>query len=237
MNKRQGVFVLILLISLLLIINYEFMDTRLEGFLAYEGTEYANVTRIIDGDTIEIGGNESVRLLGINTPERGEKYYQEAKAFLSDLVLNETIKLEKVGSNKDKYYRLLRYVFLSNKNVNVELVKAGFANYYFYSGKDKYTDELEKAWNTCIHNRKNLCEPSVNTCALCMKINADYITNTCDFSCDISGWIIKGEGREKFIFNKALSFNGIAKFELDLTSSSGSLFLRDENGKLVLWQK
>ena len=45
------------------------------------------VTRVIDGDTIEINNSYKIRLSGINTPEIGECYYQEAKEFLSKLTL------------------------------------------------------------------------------------------------------------------------------------------------------
>ena len=40
------------------------------------------------------------------------------------------------------------------------MVENGFANYYFYSGKDKYSDDLLEAWNKCIQNDVNLCEKS-----------------------------------------------------------------------------
>ena len=78
------------------------------------------VTGIIDGDTIVVE-NESVRLIGINSPERGEDFYEEAKKFLEDLILGEEVELEING--KDKYYRLLAYVYFGNENVNIELVE------------------------------------------------------------------------------------------------------------------
>ena len=59
----------------------------------FSGKETVIASRIIDGDTIVVN-NVSIRLLGMNTPERGEKYYQEAKNYLALLISNKTIWLE-----------------------------------------------------------------------------------------------------------------------------------------------
>jgi len=100
-----------------------------------------------------------------------------------------------------------------------------------------YSGDLEDAWGECIENQINLCEPSSDICASCILLTQDSITNSCSFSCDISDWQIKGEGREKFIFpEKMLRPEEKAYFELDLTNSGGSLFLRDKEGKLMLWK-
>ncbi len=232
-RKKRQIFALIGLLVLLAAINYPFLNTQLENFLTE--SDYAHVTRIIDGDTIEIRNNESVRLLGINTPEKGEAYYLEAKEFLESLVLNKTVKLEFTNDRYDKYGRILAYILLENENINVKIVKNGFGNYYFYSGADKYSDALKKAWNECIKENENLCEKSENICASCISINPNNIINSCSFSCDISEWQIKGEGREKFIFNNTISADEMAGFELDTSDSGGTLFLRDNEGKLVAW--
>jgi len=122
----------------------------------------------VDGDTLIINGN-STRLLGINTPERGEKYYNEAKNFLSELVLNKTVKLEYIEDRYDLYKRTLAYIILDDKNINSEIVRSGFANLYIYNS-DKYTGELKRAWQECIENNKYLCEKSNNECAKCIEL-------------------------------------------------------------------
>ncbi|MDO8528702.1 MAG: thermonuclease family protein [Nanoarchaeota archaeon] len=239
MKKRNQVLILIFLVCILIIVNYNFLDNKIEGFLIGERIEYAKVTRIVDGDTIKINNNDTIRFLGINTPERGEKYYKEAKEFLEKEILNKTIKIERTEDNRDKYQRLLRYVFLDGKNINVEIVKNGLANYYFYSGKDIYSDELEDAWEECLKKEINLCEKSKNKCAGCIEIKDENLIlyNSCSFSCSLKDWTIKGEGREKFVFNQSILIaGGKTEFKLDLTNSGGSLFLRDEEGKLVVWE-
>lgn len=72
------------------------------------------VTRVVDGDTVEVsrdGVVERVRLLGIDTPERGECGYDEATALVGDLVAGRAVTLV-VGSSddRDRYDRLLRFV-------------------------------------------------------------------------------------------------------------------------------
>ncbi len=219
---------------ILFIINYRFLDGAVVRF--FEERETGVVERIVDGDTIVIENySENVRLLGINSPERGEKGFEEAKEFLEGLILEKEVELEING--KDKYYRTLAYVHLGNKNVNVELVEKGFANYYFYSDGEKYSEELMDAWEICIRNNKNLCERSLDKCANCISISSNSIINICDFDCDIGGWQIHSEGRKKFIFSKqVLSSGKRVNFEIDLADSGGSLFLRDDEGKLVRWQ-
>ncbi len=233
MNKEK--IILISAIILLVVINYSFLDRVLVNF--FDDKEYVEVDRVIDGDTIVVG-DESVRLLGINSPEKGEDYYEEAKRFLENKILNKSVKLKFLGDKYDKYGRLLAYIYFDGENINVKLVEEGFANYYFYSGKDKYSNDLLDAWDTCIKKDVNLCKKSEDACASCIFINSKSIINNCNFECDISNWQMKGEGRKEFIFSEQiLKPNEEVGFELDLTDSGGSLFLRDDEGKLVLWRE
>ncbi|MCA9388858.1 thermonuclease family protein [Candidatus Berkelbacteria bacterium] len=89
------------------------------------------VTKIIDGDTIELETGQRVRYIGIDTPEitKGKKecYGQSAKAYNQDLILNKKITLIKDVSETDRYGRLLRYIYLDDVFVNEQLVKNGYA--------------------------------------------------------------------------------------------------------------
>ena len=85
-----------------------------------------NVTRVIDGDTIEISTGERVRLICIDTPETYEEGYEKAKDYLEDLILGEEVFLVKDVSETDRYDRLLRYVYTEdNEFVNELIVKKG----------------------------------------------------------------------------------------------------------------
>lgn len=73
----------------------------------------ARVTRVIDGDTIDVeisGQTYRVRYVGVNTPERDEECYAEAVAANAALVEGRTVRLEFDTSDTDRFDRLLRYV-------------------------------------------------------------------------------------------------------------------------------
>lgn len=93
--------------------------------------EMARVTTVIDGDTIEVeidGQLYRVRYIGMNTPERGQPFFQEATEANSSLVSGQTVILVKDVSETDRYGRLLRYVYLTDGTfVNGELVHLGYA--------------------------------------------------------------------------------------------------------------
>lgn len=258
MDKKREVILLIFLIVLFISINYSFIDGKLQEFL--EDKETGVVERIVDGDTAIINGT-STRFLGINTPEKGEKYYQESKDFLESLILNKTVELEYGKDRIDLYGRKLAYIILDGKNVNIEQVRNGFANIFVYD-KDKYTNDLKNAWNECIANGKNLCEKSEDKCADCVELKEldvkkqiSIFYNKCSFNCDLTNWDIKDEGRKHFIFpNFVLMGNKEVKIivgnetnsedelfwrneEYVWTETGDTLFLRDKGGKLVLWRE
>ena len=107
---------------------------------------YFLVTRVIDGDTIEIEGGERVRLICINTPETGEQGYKEAKDFLIDSILNKEIKLIKDVTEKDRYERLLRYIYLEDGTfVNELIVRLGYGVAYPYGQDTQLCPLIESA--------------------------------------------------------------------------------------------
>ncbi|MDA2936356.1 thermonuclease family protein [Patescibacteria group bacterium AH-259-L05] len=89
------------------------------------------VNYAIDGDTIKVEVNDDtrrVRLIGINAPEKGECYYEEARTALASLVEGERVRLETGSSDVDVYGRWLRYVYVSGDVfVNRYLLRNGYA--------------------------------------------------------------------------------------------------------------
>ena len=258
MDNKKEIFLLIGLVVLLFVINYNFLDKALEEFLVDFETGF--VERVIDGDTIVIKNSTHVRLLGINTPERGEAYYQEAKEFLERIVLNKTVELRFGKEKYDRYNRTLAYLFYKGANVNLELVDEGFANFYFPSGKDVYYEKFVKAWENCIVNNKKLCEKSKDKCVNCIELkefnygkNILVLHNMCDFDCELTNWKIKDEGRKNFVFpefvlgkDSEIEIRVGEKIDNEYvlfwknedyvwTKTGDTLFLRDSEGKLVLW--
>jgi len=96
------------------------------------------VTRLIDGDTIEIEGGYHVRYIGIDAPEKGEPFYGEATEANRNLVEGKKVHLEGDVEDKDDNGRLLRYVWFDNTMVNAELVRLGYAYSYSYPPNTKY---------------------------------------------------------------------------------------------------
>jgi len=107
--------------------------------------------RVVDGDTIKIiwkGDEVSVRMLNINTPERGKAGFTEATDYLKSLIGTETtlkLEFENDKPKRDRYGRLLAYVWNGHKNLCVEMVRAGYSKYWTKYGKGKYEAEFLKA--------------------------------------------------------------------------------------------
>jgi micrococcal nuclease len=110
-------------------------------------------TKIIDGDTFLIEGGYSVRILGIDADERGYPCYDAAKSELEKLILNKEVKLEKGSEDLDQYCRYLRYVFLDDKNISLELVKEGLAIARFSPEDVKYREEIANAEKEAKENK------------------------------------------------------------------------------------
>jgi endonuclease YncB( thermonuclease family) len=102
--------------------------------------EKGTVTWIVDGDTIIVklyNKSEKVRLLGIDTPEfhkkggKNDYYAYEAFLYTKKQLKGKTVCLVKDPPNsRDKYGRLLRYVYVNGKLFNAELVREGYAEIY-----------------------------------------------------------------------------------------------------------
>ena len=113
-----------------------------------DNRESALVTRVIDGDTVEVslnGESQPVRYIGIDTPETKhpskpiECFGLEASQFNEELVAGRQVLLEKDVTDKDRYGRLLRYVWIEEVGlVNQVLVEKGYARVSTYPPDVKY---------------------------------------------------------------------------------------------------
>jgi micrococcal nuclease len=117
------------------------------GSIVPAGPEAVLVTRVIDGDTIEVAGGKIVRLLGIDADEKGDRCYQTAKTRLEELVLGKTVILEASESDTDRYGRSLRYVFVGSQNTSLALLSEGLAVAYLFDDNKKYREEVKLAEN------------------------------------------------------------------------------------------
>ncbi|MBD1397067.1 thermonuclease family protein [Pontibacter sp. JH31] len=103
------------------------------------------VVGVKDGDTFEVlrnGQTITVRLLGIDTPEKKQAYGQRAKQFASDLAFGKQVRL--IEHNKDRYGRTVGTIILPDgRSLNEELVREGYAWHYKAYSKDKKLENLE----------------------------------------------------------------------------------------------
>ncbi|MFA5389245.1 MAG: thermonuclease family protein [Candidatus Omnitrophota bacterium] len=125
------------------------------------------VTRVSDGDTIELANGETVRYIGIDTPEIREKdgsgwsynpmpYAERAREFNKKFIGNKPVRLEFDVRKKDKYNRLLAYVYIEDKMANIEIVKEGLAMIYTYPPNIKYSQDFLDAQKEAKDNERGL---------------------------------------------------------------------------------
>lgn len=125
--------------------------------------ETALVTRVIDGDTIEVQMDNQiyrVRYIGIDTPEREENFFTEATEANKRLVEGKTVLLVKDVSEVDRYNRLLRYVIVGDIFVNYELVRQGFAFASTYPPDVACSEALLSAQQIARSSETGLWKPS-----------------------------------------------------------------------------
>ena len=117
-------------------------DNNRSNLVQYE------VIRVIDGDTVELKNGERLRYNDIDTPETVhpskpiECYGPEASKKNKELVEGETILVELGNPEKDKYGRLLGYVYIDDLFVNAELVRGGYAEVNSYGNPGSKIVEL-----------------------------------------------------------------------------------------------
>jgi micrococcal nuclease len=183
-----------------------------------ESESYGNLTstlvkEVIDGDTIILSNDERVRLIGVNTPEYGRYYFDEARELMEILTLGKEVMLERDITDRDKYGRLLRYVYVNGLFVNLEMIERGFANAYTYPPDVKYTEKFLEAERYARSNDIGLWERSKITI---VKIDINYdaegndnqnlndeyviIENISSKDVNVGDWTVKDSGTNIYKF-------------------------------------
>lgn len=129
------------------------------------------VTKIVDGDTINVepfpDGKNSVRLLGIDAPEtknngnNQRRHAEYAKLFLNGLIsVGDTVRIETDQEERDRYGRVLAYVFKDDENINVKLVSEGMAAPYQVYPNLKFFEEVRQAAIDAQNGDKGIYNPN-----------------------------------------------------------------------------
>lgn len=147
-KKRLSLFTLILIVALLIV--FRFVDDIDRDI---PPKDRFRVTKVTDGDTFILKGGDKVRLLAIDTPEKGEMYYKEATEFLKQYTNNQLVDLSYAKKRRDHYGRLLAYVYVDSVFVNKMILENGLGYLYLFKDTDSdlpKTKELLKAQQKAI---------------------------------------------------------------------------------------
>ena len=237
MKKKYALF-LAVLITLIIWGNYLFFDiNEKEGVV---------IKRAIDGDTIELEDGRIIRLENVNTPERNERGYEEAKDFLAGFV-NESVYIDIGG--REKYGRILGKVYYDDNYLNLEIIERGLGHTILVNEEE--IDKFKKAQEKAFKSEKGIWTRSKYYGCLSAEINKNkefvIITRKCNATA--ISWTIKDESTHPYILQGELSE------ETTLYSSSGtetekerywkrgkvwnddrdSIFIRDNEGFLVYY--
>ncbi len=221
----------------------------------------AFVSRVIDGDTIELGNGEKVRLLGVNAPEKEEIGYEEAKASLAKAIEGKNVTIESM--KKDRYERVLGYVYLNDLSVNLGMIKSGLAHVYFLKS-GRYEKLFEDAEMEAMKKEIGIWKKSEIDCITVAEFQWDegqekdsnnewvVFRNDCNSSLDLDGWYVKDEATHIYKFkNVELSVGETLTLitgtghdsdnivywnqKTPIWNNDGDrLFLRDGEGRLAL---
>jgi len=178
-KKIFGGFLLSLISILFLILNQNFTFTESENVLGsamaeIESADSYVVEQVVDGDTIKVwieGELQTVRVANSNTPETVdprkpiECMGKEASEKMKDLVENKLVLLEvdRTQSEKDRYGRLIRFVFLPDgTDVGLKLISLGYAYATPYgSTPHQYFETYETAQREAEQNKLGLWNPEL----------------------------------------------------------------------------
>jgi len=221
------------------------------------------VTEVVDGDTFYLGNGDKIRMLGINTPESGRPYAQEATDFLTNMILGKEVTLVNDSKNgdSDSYGRLLAHVYVDDTFVNYEIIKAGYAFWYPYTSGTDFDTEYEEAQAYASNNKAGLWTgSSYNLTIDYIEYNPEgdeaqgeyvVLTNHENYNVSMVGWFLQDEAAQTaYEFNFTISNNSsIRIYTGDGTDNSTTLYwgwhqgiwnnsgdfaiLQDENGYMV----
>lgn len=150
---KKTIFFLLISIVLISMIRFQVHLNDQKGLVQpTKQTIRGQVTKVIDGDTIEVKflneKKEKVRFLLIDSPEtvgKQQPFGQEAKLYITELLLHKEVELQIGLKERDKYGRLLAYIFIENRNIQELLLSKGLARVaYVYDPNTEFVEEYCK---------------------------------------------------------------------------------------------
>lgn len=174
-----------------------FISIQPAKFLESAKKDIFSVVKVIDGDTINVNINgkvETIRLIGIDTPETVDPrkpvqcFAVEASNKAKAVLNGKSVRLEadNTQGERDKYKRLLRYVFLEDgTNFNKMMISQGYAHEYTYqSNPYKYQAEFKQAEREAREQKRGLWAD--DACLVQPSQAQGQVQNTGNYTCDCS---------------------------------------------------
>lgn len=204
---------------------------------------YFDVISVVDGDTIKInygGTTTSVRLIGVNTPETVdprttvECFGKEASSYLTSLLSGKrvTIEADPTQTDRDKYNRLLRYVYLDGEDVGYQIIANGYGYEFTYNVPYQKQSAYKSAQTAASSTGKGLW--SENTC----NGSKDTATGTATpSSASTANCTIKGnisDSGEKIYHVPGQKYYDTTKID---TSKGERYFCTEQDAKDAGWRK
>jgi micrococcal nuclease len=185
--------------------------------VAPAGAEAATVTRITDGDTIDLrtdsGASDTIRLIGVNSPESDECFSEEAALVLATLIpVGTDLAVTVDTTNRDQFGRMLRYLWIGGMSVNEELVRRGAALSREYPPDTALAARFDAAEEEAQAAERGMwapdaCGPDAGTEITVVTVAADApgddnndlnseyvrVRNDGSLGVDMTGWVLKDE--------------------------------------------
>ncbi|HLF53903.1 MAG TPA: thermonuclease family protein [Candidatus Nanoarchaeia archaeon] len=224
MDKRYALLIAFLITGLIVSNIFIFNSFSIKG----QNLEKVVIAKITDGDTLKLSDGRIVRLVNINSPEKGMSGSNLAKDFLIAFE-NKSADIEIIGV--DKYQRNLARIY-SPDYLNLEIVKMGLASKFLV--QDSELSDFSKAEESAINSNLGIWKKSKFTDCFDSKIDRIKeeikITNSC-LEINFQGWMLKDESRKIYFF-KNFSFGKIILHSFQGEDNSTDLFW---NNKGDIW--
>ncbi len=170
------------------------------------------VSRVIDGDTIQLDDGRKLRYVGINAPEEGEPYYRESTQANNLLVGNQEVDLEFGRSKTDKHGRLLAYVYVGRTFIQAEPVKQGWALVMRTQPLPRYRAALLRNQEEARDNGRGIWTKGEHRGQLAVvevhpresrrqNANDEYVVfkNVGHIRLDLTGWSVSDEANQSYL--------------------------------------
>ncbi len=194
------------------------------------------ISQVIDGDTAKSTDGQTIRFLGINTPEKSMPFSEDATDFLEKQILNKQIQIESYGVGK--YGRTLAYVFIDDKNINKEILLQGLASLYYYE-EDKYYDDLKQAEEFARLNQKGIWKKSPDeNCVELIELKTSepekiILQNNCDKTIQIT---FKDDATHTYHATLNPNSQFTKQFSHIWNDAGDSIYVSDDKGLLIFYR-